>query len=583
MRIREVFPYENPRKGQLELARLVYESIMESKILLVRYPVGIGKTAAILAGSLASEAPRIIYLAHTKSQFQAPLREIARLEERGIEVPVVTLTSKKDLCLLPRTLLREMDQKRFLRFCARKTLSGECPFKVSKCSCNLPNVLTTSILRKIGREMGVCPYEIAWEAVRSAKLIVASYVYLFDPRLSELLVKRGGVSFSESIVIVDEAHNLTRFISESLSSELQIGVIKAAIREVQRYGSQEESFVADALTRLSSLLKKKASDDGSEIPVELFLEIAPHSSTLSRVAAVIEGRMGGFPKIWQVADFVGEVENMPSDSVLLAVRQDVDAAFKTFFFNVPRIARRVFESVKAAVMLSATLPPKEYYVAVLGINEKRLKEASYPFTWGENVTLIIHKGISSRYAERTPELYRRYAKLIDEVFSDPETEHLMVVFPSYSFMLETYPFVFSKPRFLEKHDTQIEEVLEFLASHEKCLVMMTAWGKFSEGVEFRVLRRNLIDTIIIAGLPVPPPSPVNQKLVERLKSTAGNKEWAWKQIYLYPALMRVLQIIGRGVRTESDRVRVYLLDERAAEDESLRFLEDYGLSFSIIG
>lgn len=580
--IREFFPYAHPRSGQLELARIVYESVKESKILLVRYPIGIGKTAAVISGLLAADVPRVIYLAHTKSQFQAPVREVLALRKKGIEVPLVTLASRRDMCLLPRSLVSGMDPMHFLRFCAIKRMRGECPYGKTDFSFELSGVLTLTVLRRMGKERSICPYEIAWNVLRRARFVIASYSYLFDPRLEELFTSKGKIDLSESVIVVDEAHNLTRFISDSLSSELKSSSIKVALREIQRYGTAEEENLADSLRRLLIFLQKMASEAGTEVSVETFLEIAPNSSILYKTATAVEGRMGVFSTIWHLADFIGEVERMPSDSTLLALREEDDAKFKTFFFNIPRVASKVFDVVRSAILLSATLPPIDYYVAILGVKKERIRETSYPFTWSENVTLVIQTGISSRFVDRNQELYRQYAKYIDGVFRDPESRHVMAVFPSYSFMLNTYPFVESAPRFMEKRDTRLEEILDFLIRNEKCLLMITAWGKFSEGVEFRALKRNLLDTIVIAGLPVPTPSPVNRKLSERLETFSGDKDWAWRQVYLYPALMKILQIIGRGVRSENDKIRVFLLDERVASKEALEYLRNYGLSFTVL-
>lgn len=581
-RIREYLPYKHPRSGQLGLARSVYESITESKILLARYPVGIGKTAAVLAGALAADVPKVVYLAHTKSQFQAPVREVSRLREKGIEVSLVTLVSRRDLCLFPRALVGSMSIPRFLRFCSAKRASEECPFQKPSSSAALPPILTVHSLRELGRETGVCPYELAWEAVRRARIVVASYSYLFDPILAELLEKRGGLNLSETFVVVDEAHNLVSFIMDSLSNELHSSTIRSAIREVQKYGVEQGEAIRDALRGLLSLLEREAVEDGEEVSASSFLEVAPSSQSLYRAAAEVERRSGVTPTLWTVADFVERVEKLSSGSTLLAIKDLEGDFFKIYFYGVTRVARRVFQAVRAGALLSATLQPAVYFAALLGVEREKLLETTYPFTWGKNVSLMILRGISSRFAERTPELYRRYANTIDEIFSDPESGRVLAVFPSYSFMLNVYPFIRSKPRFLERRDTSLDEVLDFLIGNEKCLVMTVAWGKFAEGVEFRALKRNLIDTIVVVGLPVPVPSVVNKKLQQTLEEVTHDREWAWRQVYLYPGLMKVIQILGRGLRSELDRIRVFLLDERAAEPEALKFFEDYGLRFTVL-
>lgn len=60
-------------------------------------------------------------------------------------------------------------------------------------------------LKALGRKEGYCPYFLARHAVNFANVVVFSYQYIIDPKISELITKEFKQS---SVVVFDEAHNI---------------------------------------------------------------------------------------------------------------------------------------------------------------------------------------------------------------------------------------------------------------------------------------------------------------------------------------------------------------------------------------
>ena len=77
------FPYDRPRPGQLEAARLISEAISEGRVVALRAPTGFGKTATIIKGLLDSGAERVIYVVRTRNEIQPVIRELRRFGLRG--------------------------------------------------------------------------------------------------------------------------------------------------------------------------------------------------------------------------------------------------------------------------------------------------------------------------------------------------------------------------------------------------------------------------------------------------------------------------------------------------------------------
>jgi len=81
-------------------------------------------------------------------------------------------------------------------------------------------------------------------------------------------------------------------------------------------------------------------------------------------------------------------------------------------------------------------------------------------------------------------------------------------------------------------------------------------GSFSEGVDYA---NNLLDAVIIVGLPLEIPNLEVKSLIEYYDFKF---ERGWDYGYIYPAMNRALQAAGRCIRSETDRGAIILMDER---------------------
>lgn len=64
---------------------------------------------------------------------------------------------------------------------------------------------TLDDLRTLGKEKGWCPYFLARHLVNHANVIVYSYQYLIDPKISDMISKE---LKDDTVVVFDEAHNI---------------------------------------------------------------------------------------------------------------------------------------------------------------------------------------------------------------------------------------------------------------------------------------------------------------------------------------------------------------------------------------
>jgi len=170
---------------------------------------------------------------------------------------------------------------------------------------------------------------------------------------------------------------------------------------------------------------------------------------------------------------------------------------------------------------------------------------------------------------RSEYMFKNYAEKINEILKCVNG-NAAIFFPSYKILDKISYFIkeglnnenFAKPLLVEQQDMTKEDRMELYKKLVKfknsggavlCAVLA---GSLSEGVDYA---NNLLSVIIVVGLPLDFPDLETKALINYYdeKFNAG-----WKYGYIYPAMNKVVQAAGRGIRSEKDRGVIVLLDER---------------------
>lgn len=586
------FPYKVWRPGQLKLAKRVYKAIKNYEILLVGYPIGFGKTSATLTAALSTDVEKIIYVVRTKSQFQAPLREIRRLRKKGLSINTAVIRSKQDYC--PLRFSKNVGYKEFLVLCSRLRGEGGCPYRTAEphvssdkdASPIYQGVMGVRAAWKLGKEAGKCPYDVMLGFIEKARVLVTSYPYLFSPDLRKLILEKGGFSLENSVVIIDEAHNIVDTISGMTSTAIGLAQIKELRKEVKLLPPSLAEHIGRRLSLLQGMIRKSATEKTYvEIDPGSIISILPSKDMLLKAAWIIEKDTTMYvSRLRRLIEIINFIEKYSGGLVVYASSDRGEPRLHIELYDPSKVVEEVFAQVRAAILLSATMPPRDYLVEMMGIKHRRVEEIVYPYVWGENAEVFLVKGVTSRYSERGEKMYKRYGALINLLTS--ENGVTLVMFPSYSFMHSTYKYVRVSPLVIEKRSTSLEDIeskiRESLEQEGRAVVLATAWGKLVEGIEFTRGGRSLIERIVVAGLPVAEPTIRNKKMLAKLQVSLGSSRKAWEIVFIYPGVFKVVQAIGRGLRSREDRVSVYILDERG-EKYLAGYLEKYGFRAAVVG
>ncbi|HDI74610.1 MAG TPA: ATP-dependent DNA helicase, partial [Thermoprotei archaeon] len=569
MSLNKYFPYSSWRKYQKKIAEAVRDSIRGESILLLEAPTGVGKTSAVLAGALVAldELPDclIFFTARTKNQAMAPFRELRLLRRRGINVLYSLFRSKREMCFLESA--RYMDYDEFLEFCKLERGKG-CKYSASVAKlppeelfeyCFIARSPVDFIEKCRGDEL--CPYEVARRLVAlKAKVVIGAYPYVFDPKVQEAFFSMTGISLNQVVLVIDEAHNLSSSLSNMLSLKLSLRLIRLGRREALKYRFYDLVKDYDRLLAFYRAISKRIGDKRSIlIEIDDLLTAVRSIQTFEREASALSLKKSRDEKMPKskcysrvVAKFLRALIEFRRGYVLSAKREEGEVTLEYRCINPASRLEKLFSNVKSAILMSATLQPKNFMVDILGIPDNRVRELRVGEIFPrENRLVIVASDVTSRYVERSEEMFKKMASYIDSAFrASPMKKAVLVVFPSYEIMKPLKRLVEEKPTVIEDEDTRIEDVIFQVRSVPKALVFAVAGGKIVEGIEIKSRGESLISTVVIAGIPYPEPDIFSNKLKELISMKYSNRSLGWEYAYAIPAAMKIKQAAGRAIRSE---------------------------------
>ena len=221
------FPYK-PYKTQKDFLSCMLKALNTGSNALLESPTGTGKTLCLLCGGLGfleenkEKNHKIFYFSRTHNQLSHIVHELA---STTYEEKPTLLVSRAKLCPQMKDSKQRASLKKskinsssaLSRFCQRLRKRQKCQYKHSKkalCSLQLPPLRDIEDLENLANS-GVCPYYYSRINLDKSKLIIANYQYLLDRA-----VKRSvPLKFKNSIIIFDEAHNISANLKDNASAK----------------------------------------------------------------------------------------------------------------------------------------------------------------------------------------------------------------------------------------------------------------------------------------------------------------------------------------------------------------------------
>ncbi len=601
------FPFERYRPHQDELCGEAEKAVREGTVLAAEAPTGLGKTAAVLFGSLkaALETDRRVYFLTAKgTQQKMALETVERIRAASGLSPedplrIVQIRAKEKMCLND-VVVCDPDFCPYLKNYAERTATLGL----------LPKLLEAGVagserLLETGREHTLCPFELSLDLAWESEAVTCDYNYAFDPDVRLWDFADPDLA-SKAVVIVDEAHSLPQRARGYFSPQLaggELGRLASGITDPEAAEPVRSRRSRTAASLFDSPLERLTKSPAARKLAAALMEAARLVASPETCGVPEPGTRGVYPAEPDPAPFDKlrfRLDRLFLDYLVEKRREGVsrphDPAAEGYGL-VSKFARTlsnagpespalwspenggqlsvhcldpskhlasVWSSVHAAVLMSGTLSPADYFGSLLGLPENAVR-LSYPSPFPpENLAVEIDSSISTAWKDRAKSLLP-LAHRLREFLERPGNR--AVYAPSFDYLQSVHDTVGTIPgkRAFVQPDRMSEnerkDVLDALAAGTGDVILWAVLGGiFAEGVDLP--GEHLVGAAIIGpGLPKPSP----EKELEKQYWDGRSEGDGFSYAYLYPGMIRVVQSAGRLIRSETDKGELLLIDKRFAQ------------------
>ena len=555
------FPFNKFRAGQKELAKYSYGIAQNGGILFAEAPTGIGKTISTLFPTVKSfangENEKIFYLTAKNSGKDMAFNAAKMLINNGLDASAIEILAKDKVC-----------------FCPGKACNpDECPYakgyytkirEVIKTSITNKELFETSDISEIARHYAICPFELSLDLSLYTDIIVCDYNYFFDPIV--YLKRFFDSDASNVIILVDEAHNLVPRSRSMYSASFDLFKYKQVKHSLIHF---EHKKFKNAQARMTKLFNRYMDLPLGNTRIDMFKKtdlkamenyLLACSDINKNHYSVVSDEFTDF--YFDVNKFVKLLDFYDDTFALYVTRKDEkNLEFNLFCIDPSQQLKRTIDQVKGKIFFSATLSPTQYYIDVIGqYNFNPMLLLPSPFD-KNNFKLLVAPKVSIKYKNRQ-ETIQTVVDYIKEFVSYKVGNYFIYV-PSYEYLNMIAPYLISDnfELIVQERDMKEEEKEQFLSCFvenpkKTMLGVAVLGGAFSEGID---LEGERISGVVVIGVGMPQLCFERNLIRDYYDRT---KQKGYEYAYIAPGINKVMQALGRVIRSEKDRGVALLIDDR---------------------
>ncbi len=559
-----LFPFEHFRKGQHEMAKYVYSVAKGGGYFYIEAPTGIGKTMSSLYPSIKafahSRLDKIFFLSAKNSGKANAEKALELLRTKGAKIRSSTLSAKEAICLSKGSECQPDD----------------CPFakhyydlfpEVREEALSAYSHLGKEEITALAKKHRVCPFELQLDLSLDSDVIVADYNYFLDPFAKLERYFGPEADPSSYFLIVDEAHNLIERGRKCYSERLSSGEIRKAKAALKGYPSKSP------ILRLTKILKEMAEieipEEGEailpEFPASLakalssFLEAKKRCASDEKLPKLPEEINELSRKIYRLTSFLEEGRPLLYYATKKGKGKRLIAAF---CLDPSPMLMEDFSRVKGAVFLSATLSPIDYFMeSTLGKKDFPYLLLPSPFS-PKHFRLFLAPTVDIRYKRREETLEEVASYL--KAFVTAKKGNYFIYLPSFQYLTMISSFLSFSPQtkvHIQQEGMNEEEKKAFLDNFlvnpkESHVGVMVIGGSFAEGID---LPYDRLIGVAVVGIGLPQ---VNFETEQLRKYFDAKLSMGFAYAYRNPGINKVMQAVGRLIRTEEDVGAALLIDNR---------------------
>lgn len=554
------FPFESYRRGQKELAITCFNTIKEKSLLFAQAPTGIGKTISTIFPAIKSlnedRGERIVYLTAKTITRTVAEEAIKRLKDNGLKCRSITLTAKEKACFKdkvncnPEYCEYAVDYFDKVNNAIYDILKEEDDFTREK-------------IEGYSRKMMLCPFELALDLSLWCDIIVCDYNYAFDPTAK--LKRFFEDNVYKNILLVDEGHNLVDRARNMYSAEIYKDKILKTGRIIKGKAPNLYKSLNSINKELIEIRREVQETEKNSIYKEdqykslykLMRIFLKECDEYLIKATNTEGYDEIRDLYFNIRNFISISELYSDEYVTIVELDGNDVKVKLFCVNPSKNLGKIIKETYSTIIFSATLTPINYYIDLLGGDSKSYR-MRLPSPFKKENLKVYGYPLNMRYTQRENNI-DKLCKLINK-FKEEQVGNYIVFLPSYQYLKQIYTRyveIYSNKNTVCQEDILTElEKEEFINNFQEganILAFCVIGGIFSEGIDLPGDR--LIGAIVV-GVGFPKISNEGDIIKDYYK------EKGFDYAYIYPGINKVMQGVGRVIRTETDEGRVLLVDDR---------------------
>lgn len=554
------FPFSSYRKGQRELAVNCFNTIKQNGILFAQAPTGIGKTISTIFPALKSigenRGEKIVYLTAKTITRTVAQEAYLKLYDKGLKFKVVTITAKEKMCLNNEV----------------KCNPDDCIYAKDYFT-KINNVIASLIKKddkffeddiiEYAKMYNICPFQLSLDLSEWCDGIICDYNYAFDPtvKLKRIFEERN----EKNILLIDEAHNLVSRARNIYSCQIEKSKI-VNLNKVIKGKVPRLYKISNAINKEMILIRRELEEINENITYhnEIYQNLIKlMKSFINEAESYLIKAKGtlGYEDVlefyYSARSFIAVSELYSNKYTTILRKEKSEFIIKIFCINPSENLKQTLNGAYSSIIFSATLSPINYYMDLIGGDEKSFRvRFDSPFN-KKNLSTYLYN-LDMRYFNREKNI-DVLCKLINQFITEVKGNY-MVFLPSFEYLgkvYEKYIDIYGDNGTIIQEENLSEEkkkeYLEQFSLKTNIVGFTVVGGMFSEGID---LPEDKLIGAIIVGVGFPKVSIENNIIQDYFEKNGFDYS------YTYPGINKVLQSVGRVIRTENDKGRVLLIDNR---------------------
>ncbi len=612
------FPYQEFRKDQEGIIKKIKIGSTEKNIILLIAPNGTGKTIIALSGLIPLAIERdlkIIYLCRTHTQTSRVIRELNKISKflktanLNIKINGLSIRGRNEMCLNQTLLNLNLNPREAMSVCRDLRKNRNCNHFLNllkkkndteKAILIAPEIFNKPVDAEVlidhCKEKDLCPYFLSKFLLEEMRVIICNYQWIFNPFIRENFMEFIGKGLNQCILVIDECHNIIDVATEVNSAKITPYSLRLCLKDLEMYRSPNlmQEFIKILLEQLNEEKNQLLSEENPVNPGnflefifkklgfrdlndfknfiedlnEFGISIQEEKLANGEISRDFVGSLADFWIKWLKTYFL---DNYFFCYNLRNIKGRKSISLEIVALDPREIAVPILKKVYTCLNLSGTVNPIVYN-KLMGLNESGKSYTEIimdsPFD-KKNIKVIITEGVDTKRDNRTPIMFKKMIKKINEVlYCTPA--NIGIFCASYQILkgllqngIKSVVRENNKELFVEEsgksasENTLMVKNFKSMSSNGGAVLLGVCGGRNSEGEDYP---GDFMNSVIIAGFPYHMPTPRVEAKIKYYDKVFTKQGWNFA--YLYPAIQRANQASGRPIRQISDKGAIIFMDSR---------------------